>query len=90
MEIKTMSAKEAEERKRPTVNTMLDKYNRVYEFIFYAGVIVKSLEQNEQAFEFDLVPNNRGYIDPKSLPEDIRKLRVKKKRLTSDRVILYV
>lgn len=90
MEVKTMSAEEAEERRHFTVNTMLDKYNRVYQFIFYAGVVVKSLEQNEQTFEFDLEPNNRGYIDPKSLPKDIRKLRVKKKRIMGYRLILYV
>lgn len=90
MEVKTMTAKEAEERKRPTVDTRLDKYNRIYEFIFYSGAIVKSLEQNEQAFEYELMSNNRGYVDPKSLPKDVRKLRVKKERIMGDRLILYV
>lgn len=90
MEVKTMTTEEAEERRHPTVDTMLDKYNRVYQYIFYAGVIVKPLEQNEQAFEYDLVPNNHGYVDPKSLPKDIRKLRVKKERLMGYHLILYV
>lgn len=90
MEVKTMTAEEAEKYKHPTVDAMLDKYNRVYQFIFYAGVIVKSLEQNEQAFEYELVSDNRGYIDPKSLPKDVRKLRVKKERIMGDRLIMYV
>jgi hypothetical protein len=90
MEVKTMSVKEAEEHKHPTVDAMLDKYNRVYQFIFYAGIVVKPLEQNEQVFEYDLVPNDHGYVDPKSLPKDIRKLRVKKERLMGYRLILYV
>lgn len=90
MEVKTMSAEEAEERRHPTVDAMLDKYNCIYQCIFYSGVIVKSLEQNDQAFEYELVSNNRGYIDPKSLPKDVRKSRVKKERIMGDRLILYV